>query len=140
VDRSVLCNQDGCSFRNFYFILFFPHGAWSSFLSGTGTARKETQETKGPGRRRNWNSLRMLGPQNLCRQICVPSLNRGWESWTAFSLRNYHLAPVEWEEVVSQPWRSLKTTSPHRILTGTCAILWSPGFWKVSVLCNFCLF
>jgi len=27
VDRSVLCNQDGCSFRNFYFILFFPHGA-----------------------------------------------------------------------------------------------------------------
>jgi hypothetical protein len=23
VDRSVLCNQDGCSFRNFYFIYFY---------------------------------------------------------------------------------------------------------------------
>ncbi len=27
-----------------------------------GTARKETQETKGPSRKRNWNGLRMLGP------------------------------------------------------------------------------
>jgi hypothetical protein len=27
VDRSVLCNQDGCSFRKFLFIYLFPHGA-----------------------------------------------------------------------------------------------------------------
>jgi hypothetical protein len=27
VDMSVLCNQDGCSFINFYFTFYFSHGA-----------------------------------------------------------------------------------------------------------------
>jgi hypothetical protein len=56
---------------------FFPHGARISFLPSTSTPGKEMWETKEPGRKRNWNSLRMLGPQNLCRQIYIRSSRRG---------------------------------------------------------------
>ncbi len=57
-----------------------------------------------------------------------------------FSPRSCHLARLEWEEVILQPCRSRRTTSPHRILTRTCPIQWYHESWKVSVLCHVCMF
>jgi hypothetical protein len=82
----------------------------------------------------------MIGRLNSCKQICLHSSRPGSKSWTASSLKNCPSALIEWGEVVLQLWRSRKTTSPHRIQTGTCLILWSRGFWKVIVPCHICPF
>ncbi|CAK9191474.1 unnamed protein product [Sphagnum troendelagicum] len=63
------------------------------------------------------------GDLTMDRRTCVRNSRRGSKSWTAFSPRSCHLERFEWEEVTSQPWRSRRTITPHRILTGTWPIL-----------------
>jgi hypothetical protein len=60
-------------------IFIYILSSWRAnfFPSGTGTQPKKMCETKGPGHKKNWNSVQMFGRQNLYRQICIRSLRRG---------------------------------------------------------------
>jgi transposase len=121
VDRSIpFCSQDGCSFKKI--ILLFPHGAQISFLQ-VPAHRENNVRNKGTWSQDELEESTDAGRQNLCRRTCVRSPRRGSKNWIAFSPRSCHLERLKWEEVVSQPWRSRRIITPHRILTRTWPIL-----------------
>jgi len=137
VDMSIpFHSPDGCSFIK----PFFPSRRLIFFPLGISTPTKEKSELKKLGRKKNWSITQMIGRLNSCKQICVHNSRPGSKSLTASSPKNCPSALLEWGEVVLKLWRSRKTTSPHRIRTGTCLILWSRGFWKVNVPCHICSF